>query len=497
MNKISVWVCCMMLVALHPLRSQNLYDAQRYSIPIYQANARAFGIGNAVGALGGNPLSSSINPAGMATFPVSEFSFGLAYQHTVNAANYLGNNSEEPKFNLNIPTMALVLASETQPKDNWVMRSFSITANRANSFNRAILFSGLNQESTILNRFAEEMDYLWFSDLDIDSSTYGGLAYFAYLIDPVYGDDSTISHFSPSMSSPLEPNIVQRQSIRSHGHATDLNLTFAGNYKNKLLVGGTIGFPLLSYTEKGSYQEENLNHATDNFNSLAIRHTLCDDGIGIFGQIGVILKPLHALRLGASIKTPTFYTINRSFDVEFDANTDVTKEELRPQGHEYRYSLATPWSTTVSAAFVIKGFGFVSADYSYSDGAKARLMSVGDQVDYSYELENDDIRHALSPNHQIRLGGEYVIGPFALRAGQILGTRAFNLGYMPQKDMHLTQLTTFGLGYREAKFYMDLAFGVARRNTYFQPYALSYADVGGADITETRTTVSITTGFTF
>jgi hypothetical protein len=497
MNKICVLLGFMVCAALQPIQAQNMFDAQRYSTPLYQANARALGISNAVGALGGNPLSSSINPAGMATFPVSEFSFGFAYQQTTNTANYMGNSQKEPKYNLNVPSMALVMAGETQPKDNWVMRSFSITANRANGFSRAIMFSGLNQESTILNRFAEEMDYLWFNDLDIDSSTYGGLACFGYLIDPVYGADSSISHFAPSMKNPDDPNIMQRQSIRSHGQITDLNMTVAGNYKNKLLVGGTIGFPLLTYTEKGSYQEENLNHATDNFNSLAIKHTLTDNGVGMFGQIGFILKPLHAIRLGASIKTPTFYSINRSFDVEFESNTDASKEELKPQGHDYGYTLVSPWSTTLSAAFVIKGFGFISADYSYSDGANARLMTVGEQGDYSYHQENDDIREALSPNHQIRLGGEYVVGPFALRAGQTLGTRAFNLGYMPDKDMYLTQLTTFGLGYREAKFFMDIAYAVASRNAYFQPYSLSYADVGGAEIAETRTTVSITAGFTF
>ena len=56
------------LMILVPLFGQGSDDACQFSQTYYQGTAKAMGMGNALGAVGGDMTSVSINPAGMGIY---------------------------------------------------------------------------------------------------------------------------------------------------------------------------------------------------------------------------------------------------------------------------------------------------------------------------------------------------------------------------------------------------------------------------------------------
>lgn len=500
MKSLKIAYTLLVLCLASSLQAQDMFDAQRYSNLSLLSNARATAVGNAFGALGGNAICANINPAGMAAYPVSEFSFSFGYNSNAINSTYLGQSFKQNKYSLNIPNFSLVIADQKKRNSDWTSGNFSITANRSNTMNKSFIFSGTNNQNSVLNSFADEMNYLYFNDQKIDSTSYAGLAYYSYLIDPdmeIRGKDTTVYGYVPSMANPNDISVNQRQSINTRGNITNLNFTYAGNYKNKLMVGGTLGLPILSYTEKGTFEESNNNYAVDNYNSVTVRHRIHDQGIGIFGQVGVIFKPVHAIRLGASIKTPTFYSIQRTMNVWFEGQTDVKNSKIYPKGYNYSYFLVNPMTTTLSGAFIIKNFGFISADYTLYNGASSQLRGQGVNGDLEYYDQNQAIKKGLNNVQQLRVGAELVFGPFAVRAGESITSSAFSKGYMPQNSMYANNTTSLGFGYREAKFYVDFAAQSSSRNTFFQPYSITYTDVQGATLKERYTSYVLTLGFNF
>ena len=492
-----------MLCLYFTLSGQNIYDVQRYSGTLFQSNARSMAVGNAFGALGANPIATSINPAGIAAYPVSEFSFSLGATNSEIGSNYLGNLYDDNKYSLNLPNLSYVFTERNKVKDadfsnSWLSTHFAITMNRRNGFNQSFVFTGDNQLTTMLDQFAEELDYLYFNDLAIDSGSYGGMGYFAYLIDPIYNDEDEIVGFAPSVSDNSTINVAQAQSISSSGSINDLNLSLAGNYGDKLFLGATLGFPVLNYKETGTYTEDNLDQAIDNYNYMTLRHSLTDRGIGIFGQLGMILKPAQIMRIGLSVKTPTFYSVNRTFKTSLEGNTDANGTiKIEPSGYDYQYNFVTPWEVTASAATLLGKMGFLSADYTFFDGSLARLSAEGSEGRLAYVNENNEIKDALQGVHQIRLGGEISLGNFALRLGTSTTTSAYKKGYMPETSMSSYSTTSAGIGYRENLFYMDLGVQRMFRGSFFQPYSLSYTDVAGAKLDESYTSYVLTAGFNF
>lgn len=490
-----------MLCLFQTVHGQNLFDAQRYSSTLFQSNARSLAVGNAFGALGANPIATSINPAGLAAYPTSEFSFSLGVANSNMKSTYLGNSYTDDKYSLNIPSMSYVFTEQNEVagdkmNNSWISNHFGISMNRRNGFNQSMVFSGNNQQSTMLDMFAEDMDYLWFNDLAIDSNTYGGMAYYALLVDPIV-EDSTVVGFMPSVSDNNTINVDQRQSLNTSGYINDLNLTMAGNYGDKIYLGASLGIPTLRYKETGTFQETNLDEAVDNYNSMSLKHQTLDRGIGVYGQVGVILKPAQFIRIGTSLKTPTFYSIDRTFKTWLNSYTDAGNRVIEPRGYDYTYNLTTPWEVNASAAVLVGKFGFLSADYTFFDGSAASFRAEGNDGGLAYINENSEIEDALIGVHQLRLGGELSLGNFALRGGYSTTTSSFNDGYMPSSNMSANSTISGGIGYRETLFYMDLGFQHMERNSFFQPYGVSYADLEGATNAEAYNSFVLTMGFNF
>lgn len=480
--------------------AQDLFDIHRYSSTNYQGNARSMATGNSMGALGGTPIATSLNPAGLAAYPTSEFSLSLGFANPVVESSYLDSKRDNGKFSLNLPSVGYVFSeknSSREKQEGWISKHFGITLNRVNGFNSETLFTGVNTANSMTDFFADDFEYAWFNDPYIDSNTYGGMAWFAELIDPLVNEDGDTVDFAPSISDLQVNDMEQRQLISSRGNITELNLSYAGNYNDQILVGATIGFPVLNYREVRTFEEYNNLADVDNYNSLTLKERVEDNGIGVFGKIGVIFKPVPFARFGLAVKSPTLYSVNRTFSTTLTADTDGRYSEITPVGYDYNYIMNTSWEANISTAFLLKGIGFISADYSYYDGSLAGLRSEGSNGKLDYIYENDDIAGGLQAVHKLSIGAEYTYENFALRGGYSLATPGFKKGYQPDETMNSPETISFGIGYRETKVYMDLGWQSRTNTTFFQPYSHSEFEVEGATNKEVYNSLVFTVGFNF
>lgn len=102
--------------------AQNENDALRYSMQQnFGTTARSLSMGGAFGALGADFSSLSINPAGIAVYRRSEFTFSPVLQFRDNSASYLGTLTTDNRANIGIGNLGFVLAFPREKKlpDGW------------------------------------------------------------------------------------------------------------------------------------------------------------------------------------------------------------------------------------------------------------------------------------------------------------------------------------------------------------------------------------------
>lgn len=486
--------------------AQTRQDVLRYDQTAFTGNARTMAVGNAFGALGGNSISSSINPAGIGFYPTSAFSFSLNTQNTEYQTNYLGEINHDRKFQLQIPNMAITLTDQKTnfgkpATEGWISHSFTMNMNRRNSMGHNMLITGTNNQNGMVNFFAEDASTLFSNNgwSALDSSTYGGMGWEGYLINAVFENDTSeeISHFEPAVSDQNDVLYDQSQSITARGSVTDLNFGWGGNYGNWLYVGANLGLPILNYREQSVYREQNIYAQDDTYNNMTLSHTLKDNGIGINASAGVILKPLHFLRIGFAASTPTFYNITRSFDVVLEANTDQGFNYIDPRTAEYEYQLVTPATLTGSIAMVLFNRGFISADLQYQNASHYALRGTDGQGRLPYLEENRMMQNHYGDLLQARLGAEWCIGPWALRGGYSVTNSPVQDEEINEFGLYGQEMYSGGIGYRSDGFFLDVGLQMRNSANYFQPYALWNEQAPGTNNDVTRTTFMVTSGWTF
>lgn len=236
--------------------------------------------------------------------------------------------------------------------------------------------------------------------------------------------------------------------------------------------------------ELGELEIGNANTTLSNYKHI--------DGTGFNFKLGVIVRPINALRIGFAFHTPTYYNINQSSGA--DLNYDYTF--FNPDGYNRNYSgtpndyrswkLRTPWRMQVSAAGIIGTSGIISMEYEYRPYQNMNLRS-----DYGDELTNynQDIKTYYKAANILRFGAEYRILPqLSIRAGYVhestpTGTAISNnevtvytsnpddTGTNPAYALdNSTQYITCGLGYRYKNFSIDAAYVYKHRTSEYHSF---------------------------
>lgn len=466
-------------------------------------SARIQGVGGAQTALGGDYSSALSNPAGLGMYNRSELTLTPAYSTYLTDASYQGTTNSETKTGLNIPGLSFVWNMPKQ-KGSFFGGSIGVSLSRVNDFNNQTIYKGTNNNTSIIDYFIDDAFGSGTVQFDQGGSRYNtptGLAYYNYLIGPQTLLDPpgpADEYFTDIKSIPF-----QQEDIRTKGATNQWSISYGGNYNDMFFFGGGIGITSLRYESKKLF--------TESFNDpllsgLSLEENLDIRGSGLNATLGVIVRPVDFLQIGASVTTPTFYQLSETYSAAMNTswkNFDYYGDGSVILGEEYAgtdiivsdYNLTTPFKFSAGLAFLSK-YGFISGDVEFTNPSSAKYTS--NTTGVSYDGENDVIRGRFKPVTNIRIGGEFRYEIFRVRAGYSLQANTFSNNI--NQDNSINSISG-GVGIRTKRFFVDLAWIQSRSDNVYTPYSFvayqEFYDTPEVKLKNKVTTGMITLGVTF
>lgn len=483
--------------ASHAFAQYNV-DALRFSQTQPTGTARTLGLGGASAAVGGDFGAATINPAGLGMFQRSEFTFSPGLSNLSSDSRAFGTTTSDSRSNLHIGSIGLVFATRRPDDDTapWRSGAFSFGLTRIADYNSNFRYQGRPRlEQDIFQRLSEDR-----------GAALDDLAYNTYLTD------DTGPGTARFISDPFDDTgqLNQAETVRTTGSQTQYDFAYGASYRDKVYIGGGIGIVASRYTSENIITASDTEPVTNNpgtsFASLTQRDFLETKGTGFNARIGVIYKPVDALRIGASIQTPTYHqfteTYNSSLTAQFDKPVKVDNQSYTTASSSldpniFDYAVTTPFRATGGVAAVIGKYGFLSGDVEYVNYASANLSNYNNEGvtgNYNFGPDNDAIDNLYKSTVNLRVGGELRADIFRVRAG-------FARYGSPYQNSAVDQSRTFytgGVGLRQKNFFLDAAGVYSSGTRLYSPYSLrNAANTPVVEVDNKRFTTTLTAGFMF
>jgi len=451
--------------------AQDQIDALRYSNLNYSGTARFNAMGGAFTALGGDFSSISLNPASVGVYRSSELTFSPSFLFTGNSANFYGNKTDNGRLNFNIGNIGYVGHSK-QDKNGWKGLNFAVGYNRTNSFNREYNFkSGFQDSESLINTYVNELN-TYNSGMGLAAGQIASyypsdisLAYETFLIDSINGGGYDVRFYDVDGIS-KSFNVIEK------GGMGDLGITVGANYEDKLYIGAAVAFSIVNFNQQTTYKEK-MNYSTpiDSANQAAgfyrvndfTRRTSLDvNGSGVNLKFGLIYKPIDIIRLGASIQSPTYLSLDDNYSTSINSNMSDGEDNFDEYLSEFSYRINTPWRTNAGIGFILGKKAIISADYEYVNYPKAKLKDALDATSsYGFDAENVNINDDFSKAHNVRLGVEYRINqPYSVRGGFKYNDNPLNTNLSENLS---SKTFSGGIGYKDERgYFIDLAYSLRK-----------------------------------
>lgn len=460
-------------------QAQDQTDALRFSFLQPQGTARSIGFGNTLGSVGGDFTALSVNPAGIGIYRKSEVVFSPSMMFNNVDGTYLGNKQSDNGQHFAISNFGAVFTHAARGRhydqSNWKSFSFAIGMNRMADFTRDYTYQGNNTTSSgswvfenDANRYPGDID-------QPNSGSPGYLGYQSYLLDTTTfsnGDKGYRSVINPSATDP----VGQRMNVKERGGISEFLLSWGGNYQEKLMLGATVGIPVVRYVRESTYKEYDLSGDPNNsFDNYVYTDNLRTTGVGINAKLGFIYKPIEYFRFGGAIHTPTYIGLHDRQERGIVANTE-NFGGIRSVGvpdNTYDYSLTTPWKAVASATALFGPYGFITVDYEYVDYSSSRFNFDGADRDYETYV-NDQIKSSYRGASNIRAGIELKFDFLSLRGG--FGYYGNPYDDKVYKDGERYDFSG-GIGFRMRHSFIDLGFVHHQFKNTEQPYTVPYAGI--------------------
>ncbi len=433
------------------ITAQNDIDAIRYSQITFGGTARFASMAGSMGALGGDISTLSFNPAGIAVFRKTELSITPSVFSQSTSSTFNTMESGDRKLNFNFGNIGLVASWDRSGKDNgWETLNFGFGYNRTNNFHNRISIQGNNTASSLLDTYVANANGHSASNFDQFST---GLAWETWLVNPDTNGSFLYNHVIPNYGE------LQKKSVETRGSMGETVVSFGGNYKNKVLIGATLGFVNARYVEESVYEEIDQADTIDNFKSFSFTQNLTSKGSGVNFKLGTIIKPTDWLRLGASIHTPTSIAFSDAYSSSMKSNLEtVSYDTVSPKG-AFDYRITTPFRAMGSLGFIIDKYALLNIDYEYVDYTYAQLNSSPNV----FADVNKTIRSKYTSTGNLRVGGEVRFDPFSFRAGYAL----YGSPFAKDENKNASRSSyTAGIGFREDNYFIDLAYVFTRYIEY-------------------------------
>ncbi|MBK6776584.1 MAG: hypothetical protein IPG74_12375 [Flavobacteriales bacterium] len=226
--------------------------------------------------------------------------------------------------------------------------------------------------------------------------------------------------------------------------------------------------------------------------TLTYEENLVTTGSGFDVKLGAVMRAGESARLGLAFHSPVWMQMS-------DAYTTSVRTVFRdgdnfnfdsPDG-TFTYRGRTPLRLIASGAVIVAKRGCFSVDYEFADYRHMRLKPSTGIIDaYDFSYENNVIQDSYRISHQVRVGTEWRIGSnYYIRGGA---------GYYPDPYVktdarHGLPLIRYtgGLGYRHARWSVDLAGLYGSRTANYYQYDPSLVDATAEELKEYKLFVTV------
>ncbi|MBK8845697.1 MAG: hypothetical protein IPO27_03680 [Bacteroidetes bacterium] len=473
--------------------AQTIENAYTYTQTNFGSTGRSLGMGGGIGAMGGDAAGILVNPAGLAIFRKSEFTFTPQLGSANVKSNFLNNSIDDSRFIFNVSNFAFVFSGYNEKRSRWKGLNFAIAYNRENTFSSNTLAEGVNSKNSLLTSFVDKANGVSSSNFsEINYAFDVGLAYQTYLLNPIAPDTNYYSTVVPN------GGMLQTISRDIKGGRGAWSFAFSNNYKDKVMLGGSLDIGTFNFEETYTHTE------TDKFDSVSVPKESLDiksfsyskykntTGSSIGATLGILIRPIDWIRFGASVQTPRSYRMN--YKDTYSMNADYQEGSYTDSASSvFKYRLISPMRITGSVALIYKSYGLISLDYELVNNKATRFRS----GTYSFASENSQIKQKFENSSNIRLGAEYRYDIFAFRGGIAMYSSAVGNSYSNGASDFNAISYSGGLGMRESGYFIDLGYAYTKSKNSQQVYALAEQAplTSLQDVTHHR--VMITLGFKF
>lgn len=526
MKKKYYFFAAALLIAMSA-NAQETYQNAKLTTQDLNGTARYIGMGGALEALGADVSTISSNPAGIGLFRHNNISVsgGLVVQGNGTAF------SNGKKTNASFDQIGGVYSMRTGRTSylnfgfNYHKgRNFDYILNAANALNG----SSLNNQSYAKKELGSEEKGGYYVALDKSKPQNDKRRDFLGYSTPTSKDMSlNFDQLDYLNFNTINTEKATGNHSRYNASAFDFNRAYtgyignydfnvSGNLNNRVYLGITLGIKDVHYKSYSEYFEQ-LDDAQI---SYANEKKITGNGFDI--TAGIIVRPVEssAFRIGAYVKSPTWY------DLRAENNTQIETTEARALnpfgeiGNTYDYKFFTPWKFGISLGHTVGNYLALGATYEYEDYSTINSrVNDGGYYDWYYDeyretsspdrIMNNHTKQVLRGVSTLKLGAEYKpVENLAIRLGYNYVSSAYKEN--GQKDPTLSSLGnaysseadfvnwkdinrfTVGLGYQIKKFNIDLAYQYSAQKGDFYPFsnlpAISYTTGIGATAKTTKTT---------
>jgi len=397
-------ISLLVLVTAIPSRAQFAEDVLRFS-------QFGFGIGSTSMSMGGASVGSVNdysalfwNPAALTQMRNYEFSAGVSYLGYDNATRFLGTRTEGSNSTLNINNLGLVYPVPTVQGS----LTFAFGFNRVSNYTSIAEYSGFNAASSMVPSLIPDVDLSTLSQADQDEFLNNNIPYQLFLAD-ISGN---------RLVTPVTGDIQQSATIREGGGANHWAFGGAIDVAKDFSLGVSLNVVSGSYRYDREYVEEDM---LDNyqrapadtlglFDRFSLVSTINSDLKGVNAVFGLHYRKQGKFRIGFTVRTPTYYTIEETFSDEarsrFDPNIDGTVDEFDIAfDGKTEYKIVTPVVVTAGGAIHYRDWLVVAGDIEYTDW---RTMSFTTSLS-ELEAENRLIQNIYRATLSLRGGAEITL----------------------------------------------------------------------------------------
>lgn len=401
--------------------------------------ARVMGMGGAFVSLGADLSSMSLNPAGLGMYRRSELSLTplvpMSNGSTKGSPSWVGNNKTSFAF-ANIGVALNVLE-----RSSGALTSLTIGfgMNRIADFNTRYSYSSEsvydpasgNYMPTIADIFSQQLNT--FDVYPNDNNEVPVRDWNPNVWPAILGYDGFMVGFYPDGgNNPWgveriggNASVLHSMDVVNNGSVNEFDLSVGGNINNIVYFGATLGIQSIYKRSTITYQEEygyfNSNGIAQTWNGntgtwsdlpeqldrMNLYQRMVMDGSGVNFKLGVVVRPTTGLRLGMAFHTPTYYSLDYSYEADLfsDTRKNSDKKEVVRRGNntpratneDYNsWDFTSPARLMFGASYTFGNFAIVSVDYERDWYNGIRLKN----VPYDNYLSPEDYKQEFKSNFQ-------------------------------------------------------------------------------------------------